>query len=57
MRNSIALLQKAIKGLVVMSLELEKMFYSFINKKVPENWENVAYPSLKPLGTWFEDFI
>ena len=40
-----------------MSLELEKMFINFINKKVPENWENVAYPSLKPLATWFEDFI
>jgi len=32
-----------------MSLDLEKMFYSFTNGKVPKNWEVVAYPSLKPL--------
>ena len=35
MRKSLAELQKAIKGTVVMSLELEMMFTSFINKKVP----------------------
>lgn len=40
-----------------MSLELEKMFTSFIDSRVPENWENVAYPSLKPLGTWVTDLI
>lgn len=40
-----------------MSLDLEKMSTSFLNKKVPENWENHAYPSLKPLGSWVNDFI
>lgn len=40
-----------------MSLELEKMFNSFIDAKVPENWENVGYPSLKPLGSWVIDLI
>lgn len=57
MKNSLGLLQKAIQGLVVMSLELEKMFVSFIDAKVPENWEKVAYPSLKPLGSWVTDLI
>lgn len=38
-----------------MSIELEKMFNSFLDAKVPENWENVAYPSLKPLGSWVTD--
>ncbi|CAK85038.1 unnamed protein product (macronuclear) [Paramecium tetraurelia] len=55
MKNSLELLQKAIQGLVVMSIELEKMFNSFLDAKVPENWENVAYPSLKPLGSWVTD--
>lgn len=32
------------------------MFNSFILKRVPEMWEKVAYPSLKPLGSWIEDF-
>ena len=50
-------LQRAIKGEVVMSLELEDMFKSFMMKKVPKNWEKVAYLSLKPLGSWLADFI
>ena len=40
-----------------MSLALEKMFNSFIYKKVPEIWEDKAYPSLKPLHSWFADFL
>jgi dynein heavy chain len=40
-----------------MSFELEKMYTSFFNQKVPDNWENVAYPSLKPLGSWVTDYI
>ena len=40
-----------------MSLELETMFFCFLNKKVPDNWEYVAYPSLKPLASWYEDLI
>ncbi len=50
-------LQRAIKGEVVMSMDLEEMFKSFMMKKVPKNWEKVAYLSLKPLGTWVTDFV
>lgn len=42
MKKTLVDLQKAIKGTVVMSIELENMFYAFLNKKVPENWENYA---------------
>lgn len=38
-----------------MSITLERMFDSFLLKRVPANWEKVAYPSLKPLGTWVTD--
>lgn len=35
MKKSLSDLQKAIKGTVVMSIQLEKMFYAFLDKKVP----------------------
>ena len=57
MRSSLEELQKAIKGLVVMSSELDSMYISMINSKVPANWEKVAYPSLKPLMSWFRDLL
>jgi len=40
-----------------MSLTLEEMMSAFLLKRVPENWKKVAYPSLKPLGSWVEDLI
>ncbi len=55
--RSLGDLQKAIKGFVVMSVELEKIYNSFINNQVPSMWANAAYPSLKPLGSWVADLI
>ncbi|KAI9363382.1 dynein heavy chain and region D6 of dynein motor-domain-containing protein [Zopfochytrium polystomum] len=46
---------KAVKGLVVMSSELEKVFTSLLNNEVPKVWSNAAYPSLKPLAAWIKD--
>ena len=57
MRASLDELQKAIKGLVVMSSELDSMYLSMLNLQVPENWAKVAYPSLKPLMSWFRDLL
>eukprot|EP00698_Gefionella_okellyi_P007648 TRINITY_DN186_c0_g2_i1.p1 TRINITY_DN186_c0_g2~~TRINITY_DN186_c0_g2_i1.p1 ORF type:complete len:2597 (+),score=793.21 TRINITY_DN186_c0_g2_i1:164-7954(+) len=54
---SLVELQRGIKGLVVMSSNLERMFNSFLVQRVPENWSNAAYPSLKPLGSWINDLI
>ncbi|KAJ3207853.1 Dynein heavy chain 6, axonemal [Entophlyctis luteolus] len=48
-------LAKAVKGLVVMSAELEKVFQSLLNNEVPEVWAKAAYPSLKPLSSWIKD--
>ncbi len=47
-------LQKGLKGLVVISSELEMVFNSLFVARVPEMWSN-AYPSLKPLGPWVRD--
>ena len=40
-----------------MSSELDSMYISLQNNQVPANWDAVAYPSLKPLGSWFKDLI
>ena len=40
-----------------MSDELDNMYISFTNNVIPENWALVAYPSLKPLASWFLNLI
>ena len=53
--ETLAEVRKAIKGEVSMSDELNKMYWDMLNNKVPETWENKAYPSLKPLTSWMEN--
>ncbi|NXN51379.1 DYH1 protein, partial [Rynchops niger] len=50
-------LLKALKGLVVMSSQLELMASSLYNNTVPEMWNAKAYPSLKPLASWVNDLV
>jgi len=47
--------RKALKGLIVMSAELDALSTSLFNNQVPGMWEGKAYPSLKPLVLWVED--
>ncbi|XP_071825285.1 dynein axonemal heavy chain 6-like isoform X2 [Apostichopus japonicus] len=54
-KDSMRTIQKAIKGFVVMSEELERVYNSFLNNQVPTMWSNAAYPSLKPLASWVRD--
>jgi dynein heavy chain len=53
--DSIVEIQKAIKGIVLMSETLEKVGESMVNGTVPELWKAAAYPSLKPLNGWIKD--
>jgi len=56
-KASLEVLGRAIKGLVVMSSELEDMFNNFLLQKLPKAWAKAAYPCLKPLASWVQDFM
>jgi dynein heavy chain, axonemal len=56
-RKSLADVQDAISGKVVMSSELEQVFLSMYDGKVPELWKKRSYPSLKPFGAYVNDLI
>jgi len=53
-RDSLFKLDRAIKGLDLITSELEVIMQSFAENKVPEMW-SFAYFSLKPLGSWVRD--
>jgi dynein heavy chain len=56
-RRTLVDIDLAIKGFIVMSEELDSMYIRIQNNQVPLNWGKVAYPSLKPLSSWYADLI
>lgn len=48
---------QAAKGHIVMSAELEMVLDRIYDNRVPLPWKKVSYPSLKPLSSWFEDYL
>merc|ERR1719473_964547 len=56
-RKSLREVQMAIKGLIVMSLELEKLYNTMYFGRLPDMWANVSYPSLKPLSSYYTDLL
>ena len=57
MHSSLISVQKALKGLVVLSAELEAMGNDMFDQRVPAGWTSKSYPSLKPLGPWTKDLF
>jgi dynein heavy chain len=48
---------KAIKGEVVMSIDLEKLGNDVFDNRVPSQFSKVSYPSMKPLGSYISDLV
>jgi dynein heavy chain len=50
-------IQRAIKGEVVMSAELEAVGNALFDNRVPSFWMARSYPSIKPLASYIADFV
>jgi len=55
-RKSLTNVRLGIRGLVVMSSDLDEVFQKMLNGAVPPAWLK-AYPSLKPLASWSRDLM
>ncbi|XP_022919154.2 dynein axonemal heavy chain 7 [Onthophagus taurus] len=56
-RKSLQDIQKAIKGLITMSNDLEVLQNSLLLGRIPAIWAKVSYPSLKSLPNYIADFV
>lgn len=56
-RSSLQNLLKALKGLVLMSAELEVLRGDVAGGRLPSLWASRSYPSLKPLAAYFKDLL
>lgn len=54
-RSTLTDVRKAVKGLVVMSPELEEVADGILTDRTPSVWKEVSYPSLKPLVSYVAD--
>jgi len=54
-KDSLQDLQKALRGHISMSKDLEEVAHSISKNQVPELWRKNSYVSLKPLSSWVKE--
>ena len=57
MKSTLRDIKKAIRGMIVMSSDLDAMYTAFLNNQLPSVWEKASFASLKSLGSWVSDLI
>jgi len=56
-RESLKEILRALKGLALLSAQLEEAFFNMFDGKTPVLWLGSSYPSLKPLGGYVADLL
>lgn len=56
-RTSLVELDRAVRGLALMSTDLDDLGRSLFDGKVPAMWLRRSFPSLKPLGPYFQELL
>jgi len=56
MSDSLKNILLALKGEVLLSEQLEKVYQSLLIGEIPQLWLKVSYPSLKPVASFIKDF-
>lgn len=57
MKRSLAELDLGLKGDLTISEPMERLMHSLASDAVPASWRNLAYPSLRPLGSWLLNLL
>jgi dynein heavy chain len=57
MKRSLAELDLGLKGDLTISEPMESLMRSLASDTVPGSWRNLAYPSLRPLGSWLLNLL
>ena len=56
-KRSLAELDLGLKGDLTMSEPMEALMFALADDKVPPGWMKVAYPTLRPLGSWLVNML
>lgn len=56
-KNSLIQAKQAIKGEIPLTPDLEVLLSQILNNLLPDMWAKRSYPSLKPLASYYLDFL